>query len=215
VNAGDGQRGDDGGSGAEPIAPKPHAADTGRLVRRIALVLVGSFVFTFSLVPLYRIACEKVLGLKLQEGPAGQQQVAGLSQDTKRTVTVEFDGSVNSALPWGFHPSKHSMQVHPGQLYDATYWAQNRSDHAIVGNAAPSITPSEASSYFHKTECFCFTQQTLQAGEQKLMPVKFFVDPQLPAGVNTVTLSYTFFTNETATARLAARDTPVAARTTP
>ena len=204
-----------GDAAEQAAAPKPPAADTGRLVKRIAWVLAGSFVFTFSMVPIYRIACEKVLGLKLQEGPAGQQQVVGLRQDTARTVTVAFDGNVNSALPWGFRPSQRSIKVHPGQLYDATYWARNQSDHAIVGNAAPSITPSDASGYFHKTECFCFTQQTLQAGEQKLMPVRFYVDPQLPAGVDTVTLSYTFFPNEKATAALAARDTRVAAGTTP
>lgn len=211
----DGQRGDLPADVPGPVAPQPRAADTGRLVRRVALVLVGSFVFTFSLVPLYRIACEKVLGIKLQEGPAGQQQVVGLRQDTKREVTVEFDGNVNSALPWGFHPSRRSMKVHPGELYDATYWAKNQSDHAIVGNAAPSITPSDASSYFHKTECFCFTQQTLLAGEQKLMPVRFYVDPNLPANVDTVTLSYTFFTNEAATARLATPAVSLATRSAP
>ena len=180
------------------------ASDTGKLVKRIALVLVGSFVFTFSLVPVYRIACEKVLGIKLQEGPAGQQRVVGMRADDKRTVTVQFDGNVNSALPWGFHPSKLSMQVHPGELYAATYWAKNESDHAIVGNAAPSIAPEEASGYFSKTECFCFTQQMLKAGEQREMPVRFIVNPSLPADVGTITLSYTFYINDTATAQLTA-----------
>ena len=191
------------------------ASDTGKLVKRIALVLVGSFVFTFSLVPVYRIACEKVLGIKLQEGPAGQQRVVGMRADEQRTVTVQFDGNVNSALPWGFHPSKLSMQVHPGELYAATYWAKNESDHAIVGNAAPSIAPDNASRYFNKTECFCFTQQTLQAGEQKLMPVRFIVDPALPADVTTLTLSYTFYNNDLATAKLAAPNQTLAARLAP
>ena len=189
--------------------------DHGKLAKRIALVLVGSFVFTFSLVPVYRIACEKILGIKLQEGPAGQQRVAGMRADDKRMVTVEFDGNVNSELAWGFHPSRLSMQVHPGQLYDTTYWAKNESDHAIVGNAAPSVAPSQASSYFHKTECFCFTQQILQPGEQKLMPVRFYVDPTLPADVATLTLSYTFYNNQAATAKLAAQGQALAARATP
>ena len=191
------------GSSEGRAAEKQGASDTGKLVKRIALVLVGSFVFTFSLVPVYRIACEKVLGIKLQEGPAGQQRVVGMRADEKRTVTVEFDGNVNPALPWGFHPSKLSMQVHPGELYEATYLAKNESDHAIVGDAAPSVAPSEASRYFNKTECFCFTQQTLQAGEQKLMPVRFIVDPALPSNVTTLTLSYTFYNNDLATAKLA------------
>jgi cytochrome c oxidase assembly protein subunit 11 len=195
-----------------PVPPRP---DTGKLVKRIALVLAGSFLFTFALVPVYRIACEKVAGIRLQKGPAGTEHVQGILENDKRVVTVEFDGSVNSALPWGFHPSKLSMQVHPGQLYSTTYWAKNDSDHAIVGNAAPSIAPALASGYFNKTECFCFTQQTLQAGEQKLMPVRFIVDPALPADVTTLTLSYTFYNNEIATARLAANAQPLAARSAP
>ncbi len=199
----------------EPSSTAPHKADTGKLVKRIALILTGSFLFSFSLVPVYRIACEKVLGIKLQEGPAGQQQVMGMRADAKRVVTVQFDGNVNSELPWGFHPSKFSMQVHPGELYSTTYWAKNESDHAIVGNAAPSIAPSSASSYFNKTECFCFTQQTLQAGEAKLMPVRFIVDPALPADVTTLTLSYTFYNNQAATAHLNAAGQALAARSAP
>ncbi len=188
---------------------------TGKLVKRVAFILIGSFVFTFSLVPVYRIACEKVLGIKVQEGPAGQQRVLGMRADEKRLVTVQFDGTVNSELPWGFHPSKLSMRVHPGELYEATYWAKNESDHAIVGDAAPSIAPSRASGYFNKTECFCFTQQMLQAGEQKLMPVRFIVDPALPADVTTLTLSYTFYNNDLATARLEQQAQPLAARSAP
>jgi len=186
----------------EDATPRSSKLETSRLVKRIALVLVGAFVFSFALVPLYRIACEKVVGIKLQEGPAGQQRVAGMHADKRRVVTVQFDGTVNSELPWGFHPSKLSMQVHPGELYEATYWAKNESDHAIVGNASPSIAPARASGYFSKTECFCFTQQTLQAGEQKLMPVRFIVDPALPQDVKTLTLSYTFYNNDIATAHL-------------
>ena len=205
--SGDGSKPDDGAPGRKP--------DSTKLVKRLALVMVGGFLFTFSLVPVYRIACEKVLGIKLQEGPAGQKRVVGMHADEKRTVTVQFDGNVNLELPWSFHPSKLSMQVHPGELYSATYWAKNESDRAIVGNAAPSITPNRGSSYFNKTECFCFTQQTLQAGEEKLMPVRFIVDPALPPDVTTLTLSYTFYNNEIATAHLKAQDPSLAVRSAP
>ncbi len=171
-------------------------------------VIIGMFVFGFTLVPVYRIACEKVFGIKLEQGPAGKQQVAGLQSEDRaaaaqRVVTVQFDGTVNSSLPWAFQPDQTSMQVHPGQLYSATYWAKNESDHAIVGNAAPSIAPNVASGYFSKTECFCFTQQMLKAGEQREMPVRFIVDPALPDDVDTLTLSYTFYQNDAATAALA------------
>jgi cytochrome c oxidase assembly protein subunit 11 len=170
--------------------------------RTIALVSLGSFVFAFSLVPLYRIACEKVFGIKLEQGPAGEARVAGMQADVNRTVTVEFDGTVNSKLPWAFKPQTLSMQVTPGKMYEVNYIARNTADHAIVGNAAPSVAPSTASTFFNKTECFCFTEQMLAAGEERLMPVRFIVDPALPAHVGTITLSYTFFSNDSATARL-------------
>lgn len=182
--------------------------------RTIALVSAGSFVFAFSMVPLYRIACEKVFGIKLEQGPAGETRLAGVEADMTRTITVEFDGTVNSKLPWAFKPNQLTMQVHPGQSYEATYVARNTADHAIVGNAAPSVAPSVASSYFSKTECFCFTEQLLQAGEEREMPVRFIVDPALPDNVTTITLSYTFFTNDAATAKLA-NGHPAVARVAP
>ena len=186
-----------------------------KLLRRALLVIGGAFVFTFALVPVYRIACEKVFGIKLAQGPARAQQVIGMHADARRVVTVEFDGTVNSSLPWGFHPNQSRMQVHPGELNSASYWAKNESDRAIVGNAAPSIAPNTASGYFNKTECFCFTQQLLQAGEARQMPVRFIVDPALPPDVKTITLSYTFYQNDTATAALMKPSAPMATKVAP
>lgn len=165
-------------------------------------VAVGVFVLTFSLVPLYRIACEKVFGVRLEQGP-GQAQAATTAK-ARRTVTVQFDGGVNSKLPWAFHPEQLTMQVVPGELYEAKYFARNDSQASIVGSAVPSVAPARASGYFTKTECFCFTAQTLQAGEIRDMPVRFIVDPDLPSDVKTITLSYTFYKNDALTARLGA-----------
>ncbi|KFN43477.1 cytochrome c oxidase assembly protein [Arenimonas oryziterrae] len=185
-------------------------------LKRIALISAGSFVFAFSLVPLYNVACEKVFGIKLERGAAGQEQLADVKIDANRTVRVQFDGTVNSKLPWAFRPQLSSMDVHPGQQYEAFYVARNESAENLVGNAAPSIAPVQASSFFNKTECFCFTQQTLKAGEERLMPVRFIVNPSLPGDVSTITLSYTFYLNDTATAQLNAPAAPVAAvRTAP
>ena len=183
--------------------------------RTIALVSAGSFVFAFSMVPLYRIACEKVFGIKLEQVAAGEAKLAGIEENVARTVTIEFDGTVNSKLPWAFAPQQLTMQVHPGRMYEANYLARNTADHAIVGNAAPSVAPSVASTYFNKTECFCFTEQLLQAGEERAMPVRFVVDPTLPDYVTTITLSYTFFSNDAATAKLATHGTPAVARSAP
>ncbi|WP_024870336.1 cytochrome c oxidase assembly protein [Pseudoxanthomonas suwonensis] len=171
---------------------------------KLAGVALAAFAFTFSLVPLYRIACEKVFGIRLEQGPGQVRAQAAGEARKARTVTVQFDGGVNSKLPWAFEPEQLTMQVVPGELNEAMYVARNDGDRAIVGSATPSVAPARASGYFTKTECFCFTAQTLQAGETREMPVRFIVDPDLPADVSTITLSYTFFKNEELTARLGA-----------
>ncbi len=163
-------------------------------------VSLAAFALTFSLVPLYRIACEKVFGIRLEQGP-GEAKAATLAPKA-RTVTVQFDGGVNSKLPWAFHPEQLTMQVVPGEVNEALYFARNDSERAIVGSAVPSVAPARASGHFTKTECFCFTAQTLQPGESRDMPVRFIVDQDLPADVKTITLSYTFFKNDAMTARL-------------
>jgi len=176
---------------------KSNAAGLGKMVG----VSVAVFLLTFSLVPLYRIACEKVFGVRLEQGP-GEAKATAVADAKKRLVTVQFDGTPNSKLPWAFHPEQTTMQVEPGKLYEAKYFARNDGKRAIVGSAAPSLAPARASGYFTKTECFCFTAQTLQAGETRDMPVRFIVDPDLPDDVNTITLSYTFYKNDALTAQL-------------
>ncbi len=184
-------------------------------LKRITLVSLGSFVFAFSLVPLYNVACEKVFGIKLERGAAAAESVAGMVPDAARTITVQFDATVNSKLPWQFKPLQTSMQVQPGKPYEAMYVARNTSTEAIVGNAAPSIAPNQASGFFTKTECFCFTEQMLKAGEERLMPVRFIVNPSLPGEVATITLSYTFYLNDTTTARLSTPGAVTTGRSAP
>ena len=174
---------------------------------KMVLVALGAFAFSFALVPAYRIACEKVFGIRLQQGPADAQAsvpVAG----KERWVTVQFDGGVNSGLPWEFKPHQLTMQVVPSEVNEALYFARNDSQNAIVGSAVPSVAPARASGYFTKTECFCFTAQTLQPGESRDMPVRFIVDQDLPADVKTITLSYTFFKNDAMTAQLGTGTAP-------
>ena len=186
-----------------------------RTRKRLALISAGSFVFAFSLVPLYNVACEKVFGIKLERNAIGAQAAAGMASTVARDVRIQFDGTVNSKLPWDFKPVQQSMVVQPGKQYEAMFVARNKAGMAIVGNAAPSIAPNEASGFFNKTECFCFTQQMLKAGEERLMPVRFIVNPSLPGDVSTITLSYTFYINETATAQLAASGAVAAGRSAP
>ncbi|WP_101926050.1 MULTISPECIES: cytochrome c oxidase assembly protein [Luteimonas] len=172
-------------------------------VGKLVAISFAAFAFTFSLVPLYRIACEKVFGIRLENSAVAAPVTAGAA-DEARMVTVEFDASVNSHLPWSFRPNETRMQVRVGEQYETTYYAHNDSASPVVGSATPSVAPARASGFFQKTECFCFTAQTLEAGETRDMPVRFIIDPSLPADVNTVTLSYTFFKNDVLTSRLAA-----------
>ncbi|MEO5621814.1 MAG: cytochrome c oxidase assembly protein [Dokdonella sp.] len=176
-----------------------------------AVICAVAFLFGFAMVPVYRIVCEHVLGIKLAEGAADQTAVAGLVEDASRAVTVQFVANVNSKLPWTFVPERTSVEVHPGKLTEVWFDAKNIGSQAIVGNAVPSIAPSTASLYFNKTECFCFTEQVLKAGEARRMPVRFFVDPHLPRDVSELTLSYTFYANEVATARLSTTGSPLPA----
>lgn len=169
------------------------------------LVCIASFLFGFRVMPpIYRIACEHIFGIKFENKAADGDKVAAFVPDESRWVEVQFVGNVNSALKWQFAPEVFSVRVHPGVLTDAWFDATNKAPVAIVGNAVPSIAPKRASLYFDKTECFCFTEQTLRAGESRRMPVKFIVDPKLPADIDTLTLSYTFYNNVIATKRVAA-----------
>jgi len=173
-------------------------------VKRALIVCGTMFLFGFVCVPIYRIACAHgYLGGRVDNAPDATGKVSAFAADESRWVTIEFVASVNSALQWRFAPEKVSMRVHPGVLNEAWFDATNAAPGAIVGNAVPSIAPNKASLYFNKTECFCFTEQTLNAGESRRMPVKFVVDPKLPADIGTLTLSYTFYNNELATKRLA------------
>jgi len=179
-----------------------------RGILKIVGIALAAFAFTFSMVPLYRVACEKVFGVRLEKSAIDDTRAAALEHGrSERLITVEFDGGVNSRLPWAFHPEKASMQVRPGEQYETMFFARNDGKRSIVGNAVPSIAPARASGYFSKTECFCFTAQTLEAGEARDMPVRFIVAPDLPDDVSTITLSYTFYKNDALTAQL---HTPIA-----
>jgi len=168
------------------------SSNTPRLVRRLLLVVILMFGFGYALVPLYDIFCE-ITGLN---GKTGRVSAANLSlseNTSSRVVTVEFVATLNQNLPWVFQPAQQRMQVSTGTFYTTHYTAKNTAPHSIIGQAVPSVAPSRAATYFNKTECFCFTQQQLNAGEEKQMPIRFIIDNDLPENVSTVTLAYTFF----------------------
>lgn len=170
-----------------------------RLALKLAAVALGMFGFGYLLVPIYEVFCE-VTGLRGETGVVSTTDAAAATVDLERLVTVEFDSNVNGTLPWRFGPLQKQVQVHPGQIIEVEYFAENTSDRPIAGQAVPNVIPTPASVYFNKTECFCFTQQVLAPGERRIMPVRFIVDPDMPGRYTRLTLSYTFFAAPAATA---------------
>jgi cytochrome c oxidase assembly protein subunit 11 len=157
------------------------------------MLLVGSmFCFSYLLVPVYAVFCE-ITGLNgktdRREAPARRNDKI----DYAREVKVEFMSAVAADLPWDFQPRSSSVRIHPGQSGTMEYVAMNRSLTPGTGRAVPSIAPNHAARFFVKTECFCFSEQSLLAGERKELPLRFVVDPNLPAEVRIITLSYTFY----------------------
>ena len=161
-----------------------------KTTRRLVLVAVGMFGFGFALWPLYTVLCE-VTGLggrAIQIAENNKQAVA-----SDRVVSIRFDASVNSSLPWEFQAQEKVSEYNLGVPSKALYLAMNPNSETITGQATYNVTPPEASLYFVKTECFCFTEQTLMANESREMPVYFYVKPELPEHIKDITLSYTFY----------------------
>ena len=171
-----------------------------RLARKLLLVSVAMFAFGYALVPLYEVFCE-LTGINGKTGRMDAKAMSATMVDRSRWVTVEFTSTVNQGMPWEFRPAVTRMRVHPGETATTAYFARNTTADTIVGQAVPSVAPNVAAAHFKKIECFCFTQQTLKGNEAKSMPIHFVVQPDLPPDVKTITLSYTFFNTDKASAR--------------
>lgn len=174
-----------------------------KTVGYLSLFAVAMFGFGYLLVPLYDKFCE-ITGIGGRTAETAVTEALSTEIDESRLVTVHFDSNVNSALPWAFEPVQRMMDVHPGKMYETMYIAHNRSNKTLVAQAVPSVAPGLASLYFNKTECFCFTEQVLLPGESREMPVRFFVDSQLPDKTDLITLSYIIYENSDASEALAA-----------
>lgn len=160
---------------------------------KLALVVPAMFAFAFFVMPpLYDAFCDWT-GLNGKTGGQYVADPAGLVVDESRTVEVRFVATNNQDMNWAFHPDTSIVRVHPGQETEIVYSARNPGNRLMTGQAIPSIVPSSAVPYFHKTECFCFNQQILEGGEAVEMPLRFIVDRDLPKAIRTITLSYTLF----------------------
>jgi cytochrome c oxidase assembly protein subunit 11 len=158
----------------------------------LLVVAVGMVGLSFAAVPLYRIFCQ-VTGY----GGTPKRVEAAADRTAERRVVVRFDGNV-SGLPWEFRPEVPQIEVRLGETALMNFVAENVGNAATLGSATFNVTPTVAGFYFNKIECFCFSEQALEAGEAAEMPVQFFVSPDFAddrelATTRTITLSYTFF----------------------
>ncbi|OAA55963.1 amine oxidase [Niveomyces insectorum RCEF 264] len=171
-------------------------------------VILGTVALSYGSVPLYKMICQttgwggqpvRAPGHGGGGGADGVDLASRLQPvtDAKR-IRVTFNASVSDVLPWKFMPQQREVRVLPGETALAFYTATNRSDKDIIGVATYSVTPAQVAPYFSKIQCFCFEEQRLSAGESVDMPVFFYLDPDMlndlnMKGIETVTLSYTFF----------------------
>ncbi|WP_070154256.1 cytochrome c oxidase assembly protein [Sphingobium phenoxybenzoativorans] len=176
-------------------APQTLAHRNRRTMRIALLVAIGSLSMGFASVPLYRIFCE-------QTGFGGTTQRADAATKvnvaTGHTLSIRFDSNVTPGMPWKFYPEHRTDTVTVGARDMAIFVAKNMSDKPVTGTAAFNVTPTQAGAYFTKIQCFCFTEQTLQPGQEVRMPVLYYVDPKIlddPDNKDTqqITLSYTFY----------------------
>ena len=161
-------------------------------VTKLVTVVIAMFAFVFVvMVPLYDVLCE-ALGINGKtSGEAYTAVQAGV--DESREITIQFVATNNDGMPWEFRPDVNLMKVNPGASNDTVFVARNPLPEDMVAQAIPSVSPSRAAEFFHKTECFCFNNQPLEGGGVVEMPLQFIIDQDLPRDINTITLSYTIF----------------------
>ena len=173
-----------------------------RTVAKLIGVVAFMGAMAWASIPLYDLFCRVT-------GYGGTTMTASEASDVvlDRTVTVRFDASLANEMPWEFKPAQNKMEIRIGETGLAFYEASNPTDRPVTGTAAFNVTPLSMGGYFAKIDCFCFVEQTLQPGESIMMPVTFYVDPEMVDDadtemVTTITLSYTFFETEPSEARL-------------
>lgn len=159
---------------------------------KLLFIVIAGLAFGFAISPLYDAVCSAI-GLNGRADTTATEMTKNVKVDKTRKVTVIFTGTTMPGLDWTFAANEPNVEVYPGEIKLTSYKAINNSADAVVGSAVPSVSPEVASLYFKKIECFCFNQQTLKPGEVKDMPIRFFISPDLPKDIKSVTLSYSFY----------------------
>lgn len=164
-----------------------------KLALAIFSIVVGMVMLAFASVPLYSLFC-KVTNF----GGTPNIVAASSARVGNRVVRISFDANVDKKLPWSFKTEQHDIKIKTGENALIFYSAKNKSSEPITGMAIYNVTPLKAAKYFNKIQCFCFDEQLLKPGEEMMMPVSFFIDPEMENDPNLkdikdITLSYTFF----------------------
>ena len=164
-----------------------------------SLIFLVSFMFflTFAAVPLYKLFCQVT-------GYGGTPKIVNVKDQiniSEKKIKIEFNSDVNKKLNWSFKPEQRSMESKIGDSILAFYKAKNNGNKSITGVATYNVLPFEAAQYFNKVDCFCFENQTLEPGEEVLLPINFYIDPKIlndPSvkHLNSIVLSYTFFQSD-------------------
>lgn len=174
-----------------------------RLAWKLALAALLMSGFGYATVPLYERAC-RAIGLNGTTSHIDYSEALAYKPDTSRLVTVEFVTNTQGDLPWEFEPLVPNLRVYPGELVTARFRARNVGGAAMTAQAVPSVAPSLAARHFYNVGGLCDSGQALAPGEAKDLPLTFVVDPALPPGIGTLTLSLAFFEAPRAATRDAA-----------
>lgn len=178
-----------------------------KLVIKLVAIVFGMFTFGFAVVPLYDVFCD-ITGIN---GKTNETAIVyeAIDIDKDRLITVEFITKTTTGMPWAFEARTERIQVHPGELNTVEFYVRNPAFRDIVGQAIPSVSPGTAAIYLNKTECFCFNNQPLPSGEEAVMPMQFYVDPQIPEELTTFTVQYTLYDVTAAAEKVAAAQAEV------
>lgn len=167
-------------------------ANVGKTAAKLAVLAVAMFGFAlYVMPPLYNVFCD-VLGIDGQ-GDLVAADKDGIQVDESRTIRVTFMATNNEEMPWEFKPNQAVVEVHPGEVANISYFAENTTDRPMVSRSVPNFVPTSSAEYFHKVECFCFENQPLGPGESADMGLQFYIDPELPKHITNITASYTIF----------------------
>jgi cytochrome c oxidase assembly protein subunit 11 len=175
----------------EPVVNNPGSSKKVKHKKIIIPMLIYAslmFGLGFAMAPLYELFCE-VTGIK---DTTARKAIVEYTIDRSRTIRVEFDATINQELEFEFRPMTKFVEINPGELKVVDFYVKNNTGRDVVAQAIPSVTPVLATTHLNKIDCFCFDQQKLKAGEEKIMPLRFVLGTDLPEDISTVTLSYTF-----------------------